>query len=90
MYLTNSKSIVVLCYFRQRSEIYLKILLNIKMHLTEAIKRLEKNLKTYNTEKGTVFRVFEIYQNMKFDESGNEPIFIKPEEVEKKKKSRIN
>tara|TARA_B100000945_G_C20085217_1_gene458653 strand:- start:41 stop:223 length:183 start_codon:yes stop_codon:yes gene_type:complete len=60
------------------------------MHLTEAIKRLEKNLKTYNTEKGTVFRVFEIYQNMKFDESGNEPIFIKPEEVEKKKKSRIN
>ena len=42
--------------------------------------------KSWTTEKGTVFRVFEIYEESEKNENGDKPIFIKEEVVEKKKR----
>ena len=40
----------------------------------------------WSTKSGTVFRIFEMYEKAEYNESGEKPIFIKPEVVEKKKR----
>lgn len=59
------------------------------MHLMEAIDRLKKKAK-YSTPSGTVYRVFEVCERAGKDESGFEPVFVKPEVVEKIKKNRLH
>ena len=42
--------------------------------------------KSWTTEKSTAFRVFEMYEQSEKNESGEKPIIIKPEVIEKKKR----
>ena len=44
----------------------------------------------YSTPPGTVYRVFEVCERLGKDESGFEPVFVKPEVVEKIKKNRLH
>lgn len=55
--------------------------------LTEKSEELKK-VKKYNTESGTVNRVFEMHENCEKNENGEIPVFAKPE-VDKQKK-RLN
>tara|TARA_B100000475_G_C15011201_1_gene320386 strand:+ start:662 stop:841 length:180 start_codon:yes stop_codon:yes gene_type:complete len=59
------------------------------MHLMEATERLKRKY-TYSTTPGTVYRVFEVYERLGKDEFGNEPVFVRPEVVDKAKKSRLH
>lgn len=49
-----------------------------------------KNKKNFKTEPGTVFRIFEIYEDSFKNESGFIPVIIKLEPEEKKLKKSIN
>tara|TARA_Y100000996_G_C22483001_1_gene627006 strand:+ start:199 stop:378 length:180 start_codon:yes stop_codon:yes gene_type:complete len=49
-----------------------------------------KNKKIFKTEPGTVFRIFEIYEDSFKNESGFIPVIIKLEPEEKKLKKSIN
>ena len=40
----------------------------------------------YTTPPGTIYRIFEIYEKAELNELGEKPVFIKPENPEKKKK----
>lgn len=41
--------------------------------------------KTFQTPSGTVYRVFEMNEQMEKDESGNKPIFVEPDKNKKNK-----
>jgi len=60
------------------------------MHLMEAIERLQKRNISYSTQAGTIYRVFEVYEMYGKDASGNVPVFVNPEILEKTKKNKIN
>ena len=45
---------------------------------------------TESTRPGTAYSVFEAYKKSQLDASGREPIIIKPDPVESKKKKSIN
>ena len=59
------------------------------MHLMDAIDKFKTKPK-YSTPPGTVYRVFEVCERLGKDESGFEPVFVKPEVVEKIKKNRLH
>lgn len=46
----------------------------------------KKNKKIWRTEKGTVDRIFEIYEESSKNESGEKPVFVRPEVIQTKKK----
>lgn len=57
--------------------------------LADDILKLQKK-KVWKTEPGTVYRVFEMYEADEYNESGEKPVFVKPEIVEKKGRTRLN
>lgn len=59
------------------------------MNLLDRI-NIVKNKKNFKTESGTIFRIFEIYENSFKNESGFIPVIIKLEPEEKKLKKSIN
>ena len=59
------------------------------MQLLELMERL-KNKKSFNTPSASVSRIFEIYEKSGKNESGETPIFIKPNIEDKKIKKSIN
>lgn len=53
--------------------------------LSDRISSKNKEYKEYSTPSSSVFRVSEIYENAEYNESGEKPVFIRPEVVSKKK-----
>lgn len=56
--------------------------------LMDEIERVKKS-KTWSSEPGTVFRVYEVHDRYGKDESGNTPVIKLPEVVEVKKPRKL-
>lgn len=43
---------------------------------------------TYTTPPSTIYRIFEIHEKAQYNESGEKPVFVKPVEIEGKKRQK--
>tara|TARA_Y100001980_G_C14553278_1_gene338402 strand:+ start:3101 stop:3280 length:180 start_codon:yes stop_codon:yes gene_type:complete len=59
------------------------------MQLLELMERIKKK-QPYNTQPGTVYRIFEIHERAGKNIDGQPYVFLKPEKDEKKIKKSIN